>query len=150
MYYYPHNAIVKWQKDVRWQPFWLMGLFGWLVSASGIKLIKPISFQTDREILVNSSSVYFQDCFEITQHSLPGLQQKGCQIFYTTTIRNGTAANLALDTRRENVRQIKPSNSLRNPHWSLVAFREPQMWRDQSFNLTMKWYLTMWNDSQIY
>lgn len=52
----------------------------------------------------NSSSVYFRDCFETTQHSLSELQQKGCQIFYTTTIRNGTAANLALDTRRENVR----------------------------------------------
>lgn len=49
--------------------------------------------------------------FRIVRNSqaftVSGLQLQNCQIFYTTIIRNGTAEDLALDTRRENVRQIK-------------------------------------------
>jgi len=77
-----------------------MGLADWFLSnqyASGIKFIKPISFQTGRHILVFEISL-FSGLLEIAQHLPSELQQQSCQILHTTRIRTGAAANLQLWT----------------------------------------------------
>lgn len=105
--------------------------------------------QTDREILVIRVQCVFSGSLEIAQQWLS--EARSYQIFSAAVIRKGTAANVALDSRRENgeadkTRQLTQESSLITGGFSGGSLR---CGRDQSFNLTMKWNLTMWNDSQI-
>lgn len=63
MYYSPHNAIVIWQKDVRWLLFWLMGLVGWLVLVQsarfGDQIHQDNQLSNRQKNPGNSSWVYF-------------------------------------------------------------------------------------------
>lgn len=78
------------------------------------------------------------------------LSLSSCQIFFYSGRTKPSSS------RRGSGNQKRTCKADKNPathagilidHWWL--FHASQMWRDQSSDLTTKWYLTMWNDSQI-